>query len=187
MTEREREDPTVVYAEFRAFLNDMAGAQTHAEPAVDRYVSWLQEMVSNTPPNPDNPDPTIFVGVGDPNLSTTRTYQEWKVSQLREKGSFTKRWIGQQWIAGVFAGWEEEYRPRLARAFGCPASALRHEALGDLRLMRNDVVHHRGVASESNTGQCRLLRWFVTGEAISVKGEHVAEFMQSIPTTLSPS
>ena len=142
-----QEDPAAVYNEFLAFLNDMAGAEAHAQPAVDRYITWLQEFVASSPPNPENPDPTIFVGIGDPNLETTRTHQQWTASQLPEKGLFTKRWIGQQWIVGVFAGWEDEHRPRLARAFGCSESSLTHDAFGDLRLMRNDVVHHRGEAT----------------------------------------
>ena len=179
-----QEDPAAVYNEFLAFLNDMAGAEAHAQPAVDRYITWLQEFVASSPPNPENPDPTIFVGIGDPNLETTRTHQQWTASQLPEKGLFTKRWIGQQWIVGVFAGWEDEYRPRLARALGCSESRLTHDAFGDLRLMRNDVVHHRAEATAHNTRRCRLLRWFVAGEMIDVSGEQVAEFMQAVPTKL---
>ena len=179
-----QEDPAAVYNEFLAFLNDMAGAEAHAQPAVDRYITWLQEFVASSPPNPENPDPTIFVGIGDPNLETTRTHQQWTASQLPEKGLFTKRWIGQQWIVGVFAGWEDEHRPRLARAFGCSESRLTHDGFGDLRLMCNDVVHHRGEATAHNTGRCRLLRWFVAGEMIDVSGEQVAEFMQAVPAKL---
>jgi hypothetical protein len=49
--------------------------------------------------------------------------------------------------------------------------------LGDLNKMRNDVVHHYGVATRENTGRCEKLRWFGIGKPIHVMPEHVAEFM----------
>ena len=186
MNQQEREDPTIVFAEFRAFLNDMAGAEEHARLAVDGHVLRLQEIVAGAPPNPENAEPSMHIGIGDPNLPTARAYQVWRFSELPAKGAFTKQWIGQQWIVGVFAGWDEEYRPRMSSAFGCPPESLTHDALGDLRLMRNDILHHRGVASRENTGRCRLLRWCAVGDEINVEPVHVADFMNSLPEVMSP-
>ena len=40
--------------------------------------------------------------------------------------------------------WEDEIRPRLATAKGVPLSDIRGDAVGDLRILRNVILHARG-------------------------------------------
>ena len=49
--------------------------------------------------------------------------------------------------------------------------------MGDLRHMRNDIVHHRGVASADHTGRCRVLHWQQVDQQISIGLPHVEQFM----------
>lgn len=184
------ERPEDVLAELAAFLNDAAGAHGWAQQGVPVVLARLQEVTGRVRRSPENPDPDMYMGIGDPNLPTSATYQSWKLSRLPvalAEDGLVITWIGRQWIVGVFTGWEHEYRPRLATAYGCDEGALTHNVLGDLRHMRNDVVHHHGVATAANTGRCRTLRWCNVGDEIMVRSPEVADFMRQFPYDLKPA
>jgi hypothetical protein len=143
-------------------------------------VEWLSRL----PTTPDNPDPMFHVGIGDPNLLTSVQFAGWKKSrvlaQLARGGDVEMR-LGGQWAVFVFSGWEHEFRPRLARARACDLHEVRYPAFGDLRHIRNDIIHGHGIASEAETGRCEMLRWFTVGETIAIGAVHIAEFTRSVP------
>jgi hypothetical protein len=89
------------------------------------------------------------------------------------------RWIGQSWIVRVFTVREHRFRDRLLDVEG---NALALDLFGDLRLLRNDIVHHSGKATKRNAGRVRLLRsWASVGDPISVGFEQLAQFTNLIP------
>jgi hypothetical protein len=54
--------------------------------------------------------------------------------------------------------------------------------MGDLRRIRHDILHHRGVASADNTAKCEVIaHWFGVGQPIVIAGEHISEFMALVP------
>ena len=53
---------------------------------------------------------------------------------------------------------------------------MKDPAMADIGRMRNDVIHHVGIASKRNTGRCEVLKWFAAGEVIHPMMVHVAEF-----------
>lgn len=110
-------------------------------------------------PLPEHPDPTIYLGQGDPNDPTTRAHGEWRRSEFlhRAKEDIPKA-LSQQWIVATYAQWDHHWRPILADAAGVSESSVKSDLFGDLRLLRNDIVHHGGVATRHNTGRCTLLR-----------------------------
>ena len=127
----------------------------------------LSPIVSGTPPN-DFLGPT---GVA---------------AQLLYKG----------WIEQVYGIWENRYRRKLQEVMDehspiPPESAdlIRHippklDALGDFRLIRNDLIHN-GKASEENVKRCKILRWFKPGEDIILGLNHVFDFLNQISLGLS--
>ncbi len=94
--------------------------------------------------------------------------------------------ITQQWLVYLFSAWEDEYRKRLATAHGrTDKNDLQFPLLGDLRHLRNDIVHHRGIASGDNTGKCTVLQgWFFPGDDILLTTDHLTEFAQLFPWPL---
>jgi hypothetical protein len=147
---------------------------------LQRLPAFFEQM----PKYPENPDPDVFIGIGDPNTPQARTYASWRLStalgQVAKDGP-VERWLGHQWLVLVYSLWEHEYRPRLAAMRGCSIEEIQHPLLGDLRLLRNDVVHHRGIASQGETGRCELVTWFQVGDPIQLKAEHFEEFMRLFP------
>lgn len=170
-----------VLSDLRAFINDSIAAYSTALSGVriqDR------QLASFPAPPPENPDPAYYIGSGDPNDPWNKILAVWRMSEAKvqiAKGGPVETMLGQQWIVFLFSGWEDEYRPRLARALGCSPRDLLFPVLGDIRRLRNDVVHHRGVASAEWAARCEVLHWFTEGEQIRVDTHHLVEFNERFP------
>jgi hypothetical protein len=169
------ESPAEVVAELQAFLNDALATAAYARMGLIHE----RECLTQVQPSADNPDPTIHLWAGEPDQPIA-PFSRWSLSEARsqvaEDGPVEHR-IGQQWIVYVFTAWEHEYRPRIAKAHGVEAGDLKVPLFGDIRLLRNDVVHHHGIATSDNSGKCELLgHWVTVDEAINVTPERLAEF-----------
>jgi hypothetical protein len=87
-----------------------------------------------------------------------------------------QRLLGHMWVVFVFSAWDQEFRPRLARAKDCAPNDLEVEVFGDLRHCRHDILHNGAVASKQHTGKNEVLRWFRTGDPIDIKADHILDF-----------
>ncbi|MCW2811536.1 MAG: hypothetical protein JWP61_1994, partial [Friedmanniella sp.] len=143
--------------------------------------------IDRLPKYPENPDPYYSLAKGNPNDPGSVAYSTWQFSQIREwgrpGGEFEVR-LGQQWIVSFYAQWDEIFRPRLAAVRGVPVPEIKVPLLGDLRRLRHDIVHNKGVASPQWTGKCAVLtKWFSAEERIVLRGSHYANFYLAVPWT----
>lgn len=170
-----------VLDQLATFVNDSVASHGFACMGL-RQITALFEVRTVLP---ENPDPDIFLGIGDPNTPEARTYAVWKRSEALIRVAISgpvEVMLGQQWVVYVFAAWEHGFRPRLAAAHGCEETALQYPLLGDLRHLRNDIVHHHGIATHANTGRCQVLTtWFSDGDPIALRPDHFAEFVHRFP------
>lgn len=80
---------------------------------------------------------------------------------------------GKMWMITVYALWEECYRDRIADELGLPGkSELRLPVFGDLRTLRNSILHNHDVALPACDGNT-VLRWWRAGERIAPTRTHV--------------
>ena len=86
------------------------------------------------------------------------------------------------WVLEVFDGiWEHNYREKMRNMHaGDGGFQPQLDVLGDLRLIRNDIVHNNSVASKGSTGQCKVLEWFEPGDGITLEIRHVLDFLNQI-------
>jgi hypothetical protein len=91
-----------------------------------------------------------------------------------------------QWFTYMYAVWEEQYRIRLATAYGADEKGspwtrfdISHQLFGDIRNIRNDVIHKHGIvaASADNT----LLTWFTDGHRIEISTEQMMSLVTAFP------
>ena len=82
------------------------------------------------------------------------------------------------WVAETYALWENRCRKELQTSFRA-GDAIRPEidAFGDLRHIRNDLLHNNGIASAEHTGKCVLLKWFTPGQRMVLGTRHVLDFL----------
>lgn len=64
-------------------------------------------------------------------------------------------------IVFIFAYWDEEVRPQIARARKLPAGQVRVDVMGDLRLIRNSIIHNKGVVALSDHGRLKQMAQLV--------------------------
>lgn len=84
------------------------------------------------------------------------------------------------WLTEIYKMWDSGHRNAIQKAMrlaGVP-KAIRPEAdpLGDIRLIRNAIVHNSGVA-DAGCGKCKVLRWFTPGDRIQLRMSHVLDFL----------
>ena len=84
------------------------------------------------------------------------------------------------WVVEVYHLWESHYRSVFKREFRRvvkDAIPPLQDVLGDLRLIRHDLIHS-GAAERS--GKCTILRWFKTGELMQIQLRHVLDFLNQM-------
>lgn len=164
-----------VYEEMIETWNDLAGAHS---VAISGLALIFEEIPSLEPDNP-GPDSMVFFGHGDPSSEEGFVYQGWPWGSLPAKlgpAGPVLLALGQQWLVMVVAEWNDNFRPRFAEASGGDVSEINDTCMGDMNLMRNDIIHHRGIATAHNTARATV-GWFKEGDEIRIYPEHVATFM----------
>ncbi len=160
--------------EFIDELNDIAGIHAMALTGIIKMAEFAGTLKA------PSANSTLFVGHGNPNSQEGLAYQRWSIRTLAERlapeGPVVQA-LGQQWIVMVASKWNDHFRALIAKALGIEKNELKDAAMADINRMRNDIVHHRGIATKGNTGRCEVLRWFEIGEPLHVLPVHVSELM----------
>lgn len=180
------QDTNGIIKEFRVFLNDMAGAHFWATKGLPSALKDIEKL-SSLPRNPSNPDPRLYIGTIDPNDSMG--YHAWRLSEFPEKlgnDGDVAVWIGQQWLVSVDAGWEDNYRGKIAQSLNATKNDLQSDYFSDLRKMRNDILKHKGIATKNNTGKCKSLKWAEIDAPIIIRMSHIEEFMHHWTFVFAP-
>lgn len=167
-----------IRAEFITDLQRAAAMHSFAWVGARRFRDEVLDAHAHTARDPGTPEPTLWFGNGEPN-ERFAPYARVKLSEIPTvfaDNSPTMGLLGLQWLVFVYALWEDNIRGRIAAAAGCQKTDVKWTLLGDLGLLRNDVIHHRAIATARNSGRCKCLRWFAIGDRIRIDGEHVEEF-----------
>ena len=86
------------------------------------------------------------------------------------------------WVEQVYnCIWDSRYRNDLkTMTEGRDAIRPESDPLGDLRRIRNDLVHKGAVASADGAGKCTVLTWFKPGEIMVLGMRHVLDFLNQM-------
>jgi hypothetical protein len=167
-----------IRAELLNFIADASGTHAFALSALQ-----IQRTMFESQPiiNPDNPDPVIGWSEGDPNIpGEIKSRPGWRRSQYLKNtqlGGMCSRYLGWAWITLVYDRWDDDFRHRFAKDMGCSHGQVMCDAMGELRYLRNDVSHNKGVATKDRSGRCVLLEdWITVGDYIDIKISHPSRF-----------
>ena len=102
--------------------------------------------------NPQHSDKTIFIGPGPPDAAAqvpgrstiAQMTQGDFLAALSPGGEFENQ-HARALIVFVYHLWDEHFRPRVAKATGVARRGVRCSLMGDVRLVRNAIIHDRGV------------------------------------------
>jgi hypothetical protein len=82
-------------------------------------------------------------------------------------------------LISIYEYWENSCRSKLALFHGVELQAIKSEIFGDLRKLRNPIIHHGGVALE-DVEKCTRFRWYKKNDSIFIDGEQLEEIIISI-------
>ena len=96
----------------------------------------------------------------DPNLIELETValmtQGELIEVLQPDGEF-ENLNRQAFIVLVYHLWDEYYRPRIAEALCVETCRVRSDLMGDLRLVRNAIIHNKAELSDSHLKRLKVL------------------------------
>lgn len=172
-----------VRLEFGEVLNDAAGV--HAIGLAGLYRFREQVII---PALADHPEAPFSIGTGDPRTPEARSIAAWPKTEIHKRlepaGLFAAL-LSQQWVVYVYFRWEHDFRDRFAAAANVSRDEITEPLMGDLRLMRNDIVH-KGIATAENCGRCEELKWFSPGETIFISDALMLDFMSRVGLAYHP-
>lgn len=87
--------------------------------------------------------------------------------------------VGNYCIVTVYQFWEEYIRPRIAQIFGVEKNEVAHPLFGDIRNIRNAIIHNHNFATE-DVERNEIFKWYKRGDLINLEKEKYFEISQSI-------
>jgi hypothetical protein len=163
-------------SEFLGETNGVFGFFFDVQTAGYLAIQMLDQILAKHRLN-DSSD--FIVGTGEPkgtpaqeierSLHST-TVQEVK-RRMADAGSDQAQ-AARHVVVFVFHLWDEKYRAKLAAELGRPANELAIDILGDLRLLRNSIIHNKGVAS-ADVARCKIITRFKPGDEIALNKEDI--------------
>jgi hypothetical protein len=76
--------------------------------------------------------------------------------------------VGNMCITHIYSYWEDHYRARIAEFLGMTKKDdLKIDVFGDIRYLRNSIVHHAAIALP-DVARCKVLKWFKPGDRIAL-------------------
>ncbi|MFL6283454.1 MAG: hypothetical protein ACJ74Q_09975 [Pyrinomonadaceae bacterium] len=84
----------------------------------------------------------------------------------------------------VYHIWEEKYRRNLTDRDGKPMDDIGSDIMGDLRLVRNSIIHNKGIAKDDIV-RCKVLKKFKPGDRIALTKSDINQIIRAITADLS--
>jgi hypothetical protein len=97
------------------------------------------------------PATVVFLSAQDPTKATPTA--RITMGELRALGTPDGQFsdvLAKAILVSLYSEWDEYFRPRLAESIGVPKNAVRSNIIGDLRLIRNCIVHSQSVVANEH-------------------------------------
>ena len=132
------------------------------------------QYASATPAN------RIFIGPRDPSKypATASMRQLDLHEKMKPDGEFADT-LAKSLLVEIYSDWDEYFRPNFATAIGAEKNKVRCDLLGDLRHIRNCIVHDRSVLSAKHT-KLATLRWSLAQGELHVTQDMFTQFMDQV-------
>ena len=160
--------------EYLAIVDSIHGcyldAITGFYALIEEYDEAKQQMREDRPHIPAKAfDKSPFTySTGHPQRPDSRVVHACSQGEYRsrnEEGGRNHLVMGQVCLVQIYGYWDDCYRAKLATSCGKETNDLKLDIMGDIRFLRNSIVHHRGVAVK-DVERCVILKWFKEGDSI---------------------
>jgi len=154
-----------ILREFIDFVNRQVGVYCDClcgfegnRVRIGRQIPIAQRRVGRRYENGE--DVVVWAPVEDPSRADViinRIVRADEYVSVNAVGGFNERQMCWSIIVFMFAYWDEDIRPRIASVRGIDPNDIMVDALGDIRILRNAIVHNKGILTASDHKKLRKL------------------------------
>jgi len=159
-------------AEFQAACQSYFACFALANMGMKTFSEQLSKV-------PGPKDATVFLSAEDPTkrkATATMTIGE-LLNFAAPDGHFTDT-LAKSMLVRIFTAWEEYYRPMFAEAIGVDdPDRVKCDLLGDLRLIRNCIVHAKSVITNEHI-RIKVLAWHLSPGQLLVTDAMFTQFIE---------
>jgi len=122
----------------------------------------------------------VFFSDKDPrfNTITAALYISELKEYLEKDGAFADA-LAKSLLVAIYAEWDEYYRPKYAKAVGIRKNQVKCPLFGDLRLVRNCIVHCNSVLQAKHT-KFKTLNWSLSPGKLRITQDMFSIFVKQI-------
>jgi hypothetical protein len=124
----------------------------------------------------------IVYGKGPPGHSGTyilHVCTQKKYKERNDKNGKNFILLANLCVMELYQYWEDHYRTIISQKIGIERSELKANIFGDIRLLRNSIVHHQSTALPE-IEKCKILSWFKTNEKIIIFPDMFEEIIYQV-------
>ncbi len=179
----------VVNSVYGIYLDATVGFAAALKRFEDTQREGIVALANETPQhaNLEYLDAQLFLfGRGDPNdpdhVELHRVTQgEYKVRNQADGLNY--REIGNMCIISLYQYWEDHYRARIVEVLNLKKDDLLADVFGDLRRLRNSIVHHRALCLHEVNDNV-VLTWFREGDLVHLDRRMFEELIGHVKSSL---
>jgi hypothetical protein len=144
-------------------LSGFAGNKIRIERQVARILHPRRER------NASSENVVMYASLEDParpDVIHHRIIRSDEFIAVNSESAFNEQQVCWAIVVFIFAYWDEEVRPEIARIRGVEPDEIKLDAFGDLRILRKAIVHNGGVITTREHAKLRLLSGIVRPEVV---------------------
>jgi len=153
-------------------LAGFAGHRTRVERQVHRISRAIKSSIDNT-----GQRVVVYASYEDPtkpDVIHNRIIRASDYIAANSEGGSNEQQHSQAVLVFLFAYWDEEIRPRLATLKSVDLQEIKSDIMGDLRLLRHDILHNKGILRpEYHKRLKKLGDMFVVDQPIHISYENM--------------
>lgn len=133
-----------------------------------------QEMSSAPAP----PEARVFFSEVDPTKQrATATIKKTDLLAFSANDGHFADTLSKAMLVTLYAEWDEYFRPKFAGSIGVPSGKVRCNLLGDLRHIRNCIVHAKSVVTTEHL-KLKELKWRIAPGPLLISAQMMREFIE---------
>ena len=154
-----REYIDFVNKQVGAYMSALAGFAGH-HARVSRQVHRTNRQVATKGPDSKGIPTVVWASYEDPtkpDIIHNQIIRSDEYLEANRPGGQNEQQHSRSILIFLFTYWEDEIRPRLAQAKGIDPKEIQSDIMGDLRVLRNVILHAKSVIRPDKYASLRLL------------------------------
>ncbi len=168
---------------FNSVIDEIYGAFLDCDYGLDHICAFLQKDhdTSKSFMNEDNFWESWFAyGEGKalgPNSITRHICTKRQLMERNSNEGINRKILGNLIIVQIYQYWEDVFRGKIADACRLEKKRVVNDIFGDIRLLRNAIVHNNGYLTIDSVNGIKIFKWFKLHEMIFLNYEKVTEIV----------